>query len=207
VVTWRNYQAGNAPTEGLPGTYEIERPTARPTLEGMVLVPLFQALIIGVTAGVLVTWLLVDVLEAVESWWPTWWVATLFCFGLAFVAKAANAEATLWTVERFIGTDLTGDRVVGKPPEAHLVTITGPGASRLTPEERKRAQFIQFVRAVEATGDGGYERWERVLGRERYLEFRDALLRAGLAQWRDPDNHRLGWRLTRSADEIIQAVM
>jgi len=207
VLTWRNYPAGSAPAEGLPGTVEIERPTARPTLEGMVLVPFFQALIIGVVAGLLLTWLLVDVLSWVDGWWPTWWVAVLTCFGLAFMVKVGACEATLWQVERIIGADITGDQVIGKPPEAHLVTLTGPGASTLTPEERKRAEFVSFVRGVEATGDGGYERWEPVLGRDTYTEFRDALLRCGLAEWGDVDNHRLGWRLTCPAEAIVQAVM
>ena len=60
---------------------------------------------------------------------------------------------------------------------------------------------------MEATGDSGYERWEPVLGRDTYTEFRDALLRCGLAEWGDVDNHRLGWRLTCPAEAVVQAVM
>ena len=206
VLTWRNYPAGSAPAEGLPGTVEIERPTARPTLEGMVLVPFFQALIIGVVAGLLITWALVDWLEALAGWWPAGGVAVLACFGLSFVAKVASAEATLWTVERIIGQDLTGDKVIGKP-EAHLVTITGPGASMLTPEERKRAQFITFIRAIAATGDTSRERFEASLGRGQYEEFRDALIHVGWARWIDPENHRLGWELIEDPEVIIEGVM
>lgn len=205
VITWRRYQAGDAAAQELPG-YEVERPTARPTLESQVLVPLLQAMIIGLVGGLLSTWLLADLLEVVDGWWPSAGLLVLATFGLTFVAKVGAAEATLWVTERTLGVDLDRDGVVGKP-EAHIVTVAGPGCSTLTPEERKRAKFVTFVRAVGVTGDGGYTRWERRLGRDRYLEFRDALLKTGLATWRDPDNHRLGWELTRPAEEIIRAVL
>lgn len=208
VTRWTQYyQSDGDAVQDLPG-YEVERPTARPTLEAQVLVPLFQAAVIGLVAGLLTTWLLVDVLDAVRSWWPAAGLLMLATFGLSFVAKVGAAEATLWSVERWLNADLSGDGVVGRPePEAHIVTVIGPGASTLSPEERKRAKFITFIQGVEATGDGGYDRWEPVLGRDRYLEFRDALLRCGLATWRDPDNHRLGWDLTRSAEQIVKGVM
>ena len=49
-------------------------------------------------------------------------------------------------------------------------------------------------------------RWEPVLGRERYVEFRDALIHGGLAEWIDPEKPQQGWRLTRPAEEIIETV-
>ena len=206
VTAWRRYyQSDGAAVQDLPG-YEVERPVGKVTVAGQFIVPLLQATVIGITAGLLSTWCLADLLEVVDGWWPAAGVLILAAFGLAFASRMSASESTLWTVERVIGRDITGDDVIGDP-QAHIVTITGPGASTSTPEERKRAKFVGFVRAVEASGDGGYERWEPVLGRDRYLEFRDALLRCGLATWRDPDNHRLGWELTRSAEQIVKAVM
>lgn len=194
--------AGEAPAGSW---YEVERPTGPPTVEGMVLVPLLQSLILGTVIGVLASWVLVEVLE-VAKWWPATGVLSLACFGIAFVFKCSGAEATLWMVERTIGMDLDRDGAVGRP-EAHIVTVAGPGASRRTPEEQKRVELVTFVRAVGATGDSARERFEPTIGRARYEEFRDALLRAGLARWIDPGNHRLGWDLAKDPEEIVRGIM
>ena len=204
VLTWRNYPAGSAPAEGPPGTVEIERPTARPTLEGMVLVPFFQAIIIGVTVGLLITWALVDWLKALDGWWPAGGLLVLACFGLAFVGKVANAEATLWTVERIIGADITGDQVVGKPSAHDHIIIAGPGASTMTPEERLRAEFTQFIQGCAV--DTSMRRWERIIGREKYQQWRNGLIRLGWAEWIKDDEPKQGWKLTRPPNEIIEAV-
>lgn len=188
-----------------PG-YEVERPMARPTVEGHVVVPFCQAMIIGGTVGLLATWGLVE-LEVVRHWWPAGGLLMLAAFGLAFLVKVSSAEATLWTVERVIGADLDRDGTVGKPEDHDHIILAGPGPTTLTPAERKRGQFVTFVRAIGATGDTSRERFEGSLGRQRYEEFRNALIGSGLAQWVDPDNHRQGWELARDPAAIIQGVM
>jgi len=171
-----------------------------------VLVPFLQAFVIGVCAGLILTWLLVDVAKTAGSWWPSLGLAVVACFGLAFVSRVSSVEGTLWTVERVIGRDITGDKIVGPPPHDDHIIIAGPNSSTLTKKERKRAQFIEFLRGCEATGDTGHQRWAPKLGRSRYEEFRDALIAGGVAEWRNPDNHRVGWSLTYPADEIIRRV-
>ena len=203
-LRYRTYQSTTQAAPSWPG-YEVERPTGRPTFESMVLVPLCQALIIGLAGGPLTTWGLVEVLD-VGGWWPAVGILTLAWFGLAFVTRASAAEATLWSVERFIGADLDGDGTVGDPePQAHLVTV-GPARLQTTPEERLRREFVLFVQGCEASGDTSMRRWESRLGRERYQEWRDALIKAGLASWVRPGEPRQGWRLSQPAEEIVAAV-
>ncbi len=182
--------------------YEVERPIGQPTITSNVLVPFLQALITGLAGGLLVTWGAV-MAELVDGWWPLWPGPVGFLFSLTFLVKTGAAESTLWTVERFVGADLDGDEKVGKP-EAHLVTIRGPEPKITTPEGKLRGEFVKFVRGCEH--DTAMARWEPILGREQYREWRDGLIKLGWAEWVNRDR-RQGWRLVRPVDEIIRAVM
>jgi len=198
---YRTYMMGQAAGDVMGG-YEVERPRGSPTVEGMVLVPLLQSAITAVPLALLVTWGLIE-LDVTRRWWPILGVLAAGSFLLTFLIRCADAQSTLWTVERFIGQDLDGDDVVGDPD--HPIILANP-ARTTTPAERKRAEFVAFVRAL-ATGDTSRGRFEDGLGRARYEEFRDALLQVGAAQWVDADNHRQGWELVADPADIVRAVM
>lgn len=193
----------SGPDKPWPG-YEVERPMRQPSVASDVMVPFLQSIITGLIVGTGITTLLWHLADA--PFWGTWVIIASTSAVAAWLWRLGTVSETLWTVERIIGRDITGDDVVGKP-EAHIVTVRGPGVSTLTPEERKRVEFIQFIRGIDATGDSTYRRWQHLLGRTKYEEFRDALLKTGLAEWIDESNHQRGWRLTMPGEAIITGIM
>jgi len=201
AIPWRNYQAGNAPPQEWPG-YEVQKPIRQPSVASDVIVPFLQAVITALVLGT-------GAATILWGFWnvrfgQAWYIASACGFVVSWLWRLGAVSETLWVIERALGTDITGDQVIGKPEEHDHIIIAGGGATTLTPIERKRAQFVEFVHGCEV--DTSMRRWEPILGRERYAEFRDALLHGGLAEWIDPDELRQGWRLTRPAEEIIEAV-
>lgn len=206
----RTFYQGNGAAEAdwspPPGTaLETRRPMERPTMQSQVAVPAVQAIILALAGGALLTWLVVDAIGLMDSYWPTAGILALVIFVAAFMARMMSAESTLWSVEQWLGADLDRDGAVGEP-EPHFVVVQSPPGRPEGPEARKRRELLEFVRAVAAAGDSSYRRWESALGRTRYTEFRDALLAAGLAEWVDGSNRRLGWRLTADLETIEKAV-
>ena len=201
AIPWRNYQAGNASSQEWPG-YEVQKPTRHPTIASDVAVPFLQAVITALVLGTAAATILWGFWAV--PFFPTWQIASACAFVVSWLWRLGAATETLWAIERVLGTDITGDQVIGKPGEHDHIIIAGGGATTLTPIERKRAQFVEFLHGCEV--DTSMRRWEPILGRERYAEFRDALLHGGLAEWIDPDELRQGWRLTRPAEEIIETV-
>lgn len=75
--------------------------------------------------------------------------------------------------------------------------------SRRPPEaDDSPTLFEQFITG--AALDSTLERWEPEIGRNTYQAWRDMLIDAGVASWRSPVNKRLGWRLTATADEVLE---
>ena len=69
---------------------------------------------------------------------------------------------------------------------------------------RERHLPVHFVLGCQVDTSKG--RWEPIIGREKYRRWRDALLKVGWAEWINPHEPRQGWRLARSASEIIAMV-
>ena len=203
-LRYRTYQSTTQAAPSWPG-YEVERPLAQPAVAACVTVPFLQALITAVPLAVLATWGMIE-LDLVQAWWPVLGIMVAGAFLVTFLIRVSDAQSTLWSVERYLSADLDGDGTVGDPePQAHIVTV-GPARLQTTPEERLRREFVLFVQGCEATEDTSMRRWESRLGRERYQEWRDALITAGLAEWVRPGEPRQGWRLSQPAEEIVAAV-
>ena len=64
---------------------------------------------------------------------------------------------------------------------SHMCQLSCEQVQPEEPAQQKRAQFVTFNLAIRATGDTSRERFEGRLGRHRYEEYRDALIRARLA--------------------------
>jgi len=201
AIPWRNYQTGNAPPQEWPG-YEVQKPIRQPSVASDVAVPFLQAVITALVLGT-------GAATILWGFWnvrfgQAWYIASACGFVVSWLWRLGAVSETLWVIERALGTDITGDQVIGKPENHDHIIVAGGGATTLTPIERKRAQFVEFLHGCEA--DTSMRRWEPVLGRERYVEFRDALIHGGLAEWIDPEKPQQGWKLTRPAEEIIEAV-
>ncbi len=128
--------------------------------------------------------------------------------GLGLVLAALTVIALAWhdtlqAMERWTGRDPNGDGDIGG---SHVVLLnTRPNqAVQATPEERLRDQLGTFIRGC-AT-DTSLRRWQPVIGRERYQEWRDDMIQAGFAEWNIPGEPRQGWQLTCPVEEVIAAL-
>jgi len=109
-------------------------------------------------------------------------------------------KAVVWIAEEATRRDLDRDGWVGEP-EPRIITVRGGQPSPVEDKkERVREELANFVRGCEV--DTSMRRWEPLLGRERYLLFRQALLETGHAAWVS-DDRRQGWALTAPAEEIV----
>lgn len=187
--------------------YVIEKPQRSPDVSSDVIVPFLQAMITALVLGTGLVTLLWGIWAL--PYWPTWPVATAGILVFAWIWRLAAVSETLWVSENILGLDLDRDGTVGRPVDHDHIIVAGAG-SQLSDSERqqaqKRAQFVQFVRAL-STGDTSRERFEGTLGRQRYEEFRDALIGGKLARWVDPGNHRRGWTLVADPEGIIRGIM
>ena len=173
-------------------------PAQEPGAVTQALIPLLRA----VVSGVLVSAVLVFGVQVWRGVWldfPTvglvWALVTVVIWGLS------TWRGLFWWLERATGQDLDEDGYIGEPDRLILLN-----ARPQTPDSqtRKRLQFEDFVRGCEA--DTALRRWEPIIGRERYQEYRDALISTTWGRWVDPDNVKRGWELAAPPGEIIAAL-
>lgn len=120
-----------------------------------------------------------------------------------FFRDSSWTRSTIWQLERATGQDLDRDGHVGKV-EGHGVLVLprqGQEAARKDAEVRYRQQMAHFVRGCVKRTDGPY--WEPRIGRDFYVEFRDVLIGAGYAVWKNDRDHRAGWLLTKKPEQIL----
>lgn len=212
-VSYRKIGTGDVATDVDAG-FEVYRPHRSPELAADTAVPFVQSLITAMfaTAAVFLSW---NAYHAPTNRVP-WSMAAVFAVVafLAWVWSVGAVKQTWWLVERFLNTDLDGDGHIGDS-KAHLVTINGTGntqpASIATvstdaahPEDRLRGELVQFVKGC--AHDTSMRRWESKLGRERYVEFRDHLMRAGCATWKHRKDKKQGWILTLPVNEVLSRI-
>jgi hypothetical protein len=194
-----------------PGsTWERRAPVRAATVSADVFVPVLQsattALVGGVAAG-----LLSQSLAGAG-------VGAGLTFGASWLALLRAHRAGLWAVERVTGRDLDGDGRIGRPGEpAQPSTVkieikedrrNGQSLAwlDLPVDEKRLRQFAQRVTAggalseSEWTGSGG------PFSRDEFRGLRDALIERGLARWRNPQEPRQGWELTRKGKVVLEHV-
>ena len=78
------------------------------------------------------------------------------------------------------------------PQRDRLVLVNAPTPEQATDRDGdvRRSEFDLFVKGCAV--DTSLRRWEPILGRDGYEEYRDILLRMGWAKWRSRDR-RQGW--------------
>ena len=118
-VMWRRLASGEALTADVPGL-EVSQPARQLSLEADFAVPALQAtftgLVVGTAAGAGAWTLLgIDLDRA-------WAFAVTFCIAAAWLWRLNVTTSTLQRVESFVGVDLDGDGLQGKP-SGHIVAL------------------------------------------------------------------------------------
>jgi hypothetical protein len=188
---------------------ETRAPARESKIESEVLVPLFLT---GISAAVA---MLAVGLGCLIFNWPL--DSILIAGGVTLLGMwlwrgVLRSEALLWTRERITQHDINGDGQVGKPHDVTLFDTQNwaPPARRAQPAvggtatKRALSAFVVTCYVMGQTSERahGIRPWQR----GRYKDFRDALLRLGLAQWRDNGNHQLGWELAASQTDALRAI-
>ena len=192
-----------------PFMVETSAPQRESKIESEVLVPLFtsgiSALVVMVAAGG----------GAVIFGWP--WEAILVSGILVLFCMWAwrgviRSEALLWTRETITQRDINRDGSVGKPHDVTLLNMadyqpparTTPTAEGGTETKRALLAFVLSCYAFNSTSERahGIQPWQR----KRYLDFRDALMMLGIADWKNKANPRLGWEMVAERDIAVALI-
>lgn len=107
-------------------------------------------------------------------------------------------ESAFYFAERKLKWDMNNDGYQGQPPvsDTRYIPVRSAASYTMTPREH----FIEFIRSCRA--GTSEERWFPLVGEKQYGIWRDWLLTAGYAKWRNRDHHQ-GWDLAGKPDEII----
>ena len=93
------------------------------SVEGDVAVPLAQALVSGLLLALLVTGVAWGFFGL--SFAPVFMVSLAVGVIATWFWRLDVVTSTLWAIEELIGDDITGDKIVGKPPAVHLEITRG----------------------------------------------------------------------------------
>jgi len=189
----------------------LERPGRSANLEADVVVPAAQAALSGVLGGSLAAWVLHEV-----AGWDTvrvWIVATALVTAVTWGLLLREHRRLLWELERRWDVDLDGDGHKGEPePRERLVFMNRERSKEAAGRQRRENEwrsFLRFVKEIPIRGTA-MGSWEKVIGRDRYQEYRDALIDYGFADWRHYAHERpvrsQGWDLVTTVDEILESL-
>jgi hypothetical protein len=171
-----------------------------PTIETSFVVPALTAL--GTAAALTLAC-------AALAWafgWPGKTVLIVFALSLAlgWFWRLGFADRVLWSVESWTGKDLDHDHQVGRPVTPYAVVNpsvarqTAARAERTTAASERQAALLAFVDRCYLSGcsEGAHGITASGPDREAYTAARDVLFSLGLAEWKNPNRPKGGWRLT-----------
>ncbi len=218
----RTFRAGGGPPlpphpqEPTEADHYAEHPVAIPSLAAHVAVPFLQATLLAVgltaTAASLAPLAGLSPGPVARLVAPPAWTALLW-WRIHDHARLLRAVEE-WSLETN-GPEAAGEKPPPAGPPAERIVLVGARPAHQvgarsddlpTPRPGLADDFRTFVRRCAAVGTA-WALWQRHLSRERYLRFRDVLLRLGWARWRDPAKPSLGWELTAPPDEILAAIL
>lgn len=191
-------------------TWEKRTLQRQPGLESDVRVPLAQAVLTALAAGIL---------AACAAWafgWPARTVALVFGVSLAaaWLWRLRLADSLLWATETITGRDVNRDGAIGRP--AQSFTLANPAQARqdaaqhvATAEDAAaRAELLAFVHRCYTVGTSEGAHGVKASGPDRaaYVRQRDALLALGIAAWRNPERPRAGWKMAVSYQRATELI-
>lgn len=170
-----------------------------------VTIPMYQSLISGLLAGVLVAILLYAV--GVKAKWIligfllTWVAVT----SIVWWVRLRDWNSLIWNMEQQMGIDLTGDNVIG-PPMVIKAEISRNGGATKTYAELSGTHLLDFLAAILAGESISEARWtpaKNGFSKSEYWTTISALIRAGVLRWKNDQAHDQGVILTDEGPEII----
>ena len=193
-----------------PQTTSTRRePVRPPTVASDWAVPLLQA----ITLAVVPTLAIVAGYLAIRYRMPAFFTVAIFFVMVTWLlyARTNAAQTTIWRNETAQNVDIDGDGVVGRPKRP--MVVSGPGARDIDTPDEDSARLEEFVNAcyrpatrkhpransVRALRDAGFTDAETE-------EFRELLIRLGIARWRTPGDPKAGWVLTASREATLAVV-
>ncbi len=194
---------------GAPVRVRRRIPTRAPTVQADFVVPALSGLLLGALAAIVPALLLAALLGA---FWAAWLgFASVFCT-VAILWRLGVIDRSLWATEEIETTATAPEVPAGLEmpalPAPQTPVLLNPYQGRATRDaERREETQSDFARFVEGCADDTtLRRWEPEIGRRQYQEWRDLLISAGWADWKNPANQRDGWSLSAPAATIIEAL-
>jgi hypothetical protein len=203
-------------------------PARDPSSASDVTVPFLQAVIPSVLATGIVAVIGSEIIDGIPS--PKLLLVVFLAITLlVYIGRSNFIQSTLMKVEQVTQRDLDGDGQIGKPKHPMVVgdgwqtadddgPSTRSGTAGQTTDGTEQARLEEFLAAcyrppvrdkrgkkrrpnsVSALRDAGFTNDTEI------EEFRDLLMRLGLGEWRNPNEHRFGWRLTAQHKTALQAI-
>jgi hypothetical protein len=176
-----------------------QRAQHAPTLQASFAVPAltatFTAIALTLACGVL----------ALAFGWSGRVVALTFALSLvvAWLWRLGFADKVLWSVESWSGRDLDHDHHIGNPalqfatinPARARAAVARQTAQNDTEARQTALQAFVDVCYLHGTSEGAHGITASGPDRDAYTACRDELMRLGLAQWKNPNRPRGGWRM------------
>jgi len=220
-------------------THTVKAPTRAPGLVSDYLVPVAHAMTWGVIIACIL-WTVAILKDWDVPLTALWFLTFLITAALTYLIGTVAVWSLLWAAfETLTNRDLDrsgriGDRPIIKGRRQQSPRgISGKVNQRVReePEEGEEAgpelltvrevglrypfvagenTFQWFVRVAAEIGTVGRQ-WEPLLGRKRYMNYRDALIDAGWARWTHYDDDgkpikKTGWVLDAEVDKICREI-
>lgn len=198
-----------------PVEWETAKPAREANVSSDVAVPLLQAAITGGLLAIPAT-LLAKALVPDADGLKLYAILASGFMCIAWMVLLGEHRKLLWLIEGVTGHDLDGDKSVGQPQERVIIVNGG----RMAQEAKRAAEsqegtswqagLVRFVMGLEQYGTSQREWVERQkMDLETYKEYRDTLIRMGVADWKSKDKNgnpheKQGWALSVPAAWILE---
>lgn len=214
VTRYRDYGHTASQAQVVPDwlEYSIETPGRKPSAVADVAVPLLQAIISGVIAGIgasIGTAKLTDLDPALIG--P---VAGLLVTGAVWARLLTDSRRLLRRIETWSRRDLDGDGKIGDPGRQETVrlemhTHTGSGHKTIFSEvpvsKAKLKTWAQGVTGGRSLALGSWTGSKGPFSRSEYDALMDAMDKARVVAWNNPDEPRSGRTLTKLGKQALKA--
>ena len=180
------------------------------TMQAAVTIPLAQAAVTGgLTAAVVMSAAALTGAPALTG------LAAGMAATLAeWMTLTRQWRALVWGVETISGCDVDGDGHIGEPepqePARVDVWLHRPNGATRRALPVTREQLTAWASGIASGLSLSEPTWTgsgKPFSRAEYRGFRDALIRYGWAQWRDPNVPQQGWELTRAGQAVVRALI